>query len=390
MDTFNAVIVGGGPAGSTCAWQLRRAGMNVAVLDRAVFPRDKVCAGWITPAVIDLLALDVEQYRQHRVLQPITAFRTGLQGSSEVETRYEEPVSYGIRRCEFDHYLLQRSGARLRCGESVADLRRVDGRWIINGDIATPVLIGAGGHFCPVARRLNPQHPGHVVVATLEMELALSDRQFARVNVAPDTPVLHFCEDLKGYGWCVRKGNFLNIGLGRQDPHGLPGRVQAYVAFLISRQIVPNDLPTQFRGHAYLLADSSPRQCVADGVLLVGDAAGLADPRSGEGIRPAIESGLLAASAILGAQGRYDRSELEPYRQLLKARYATSGGADALGQSLPSWLVRALARGAMRSRWFTRHVVLDRWFLGRHRPALSIGRVERPPVTTNVLARRAG
>src|SRR5204862_2424285 len=78
MEFFDAIIVGGGPAGSTCAWALRRAGLKVCVADRAVFPRDKVCAGWITPPVIDALELDVEEYRQGRVFQPITAFRTSV------------------------------------------------------------------------------------------------------------------------------------------------------------------------------------------------------------------------------------------------------------------------------------------------------------------------
>jgi flavin-dependent dehydrogenase len=364
--------------------------MKVAVLDRAVFPRDKVCAGWITPAVVDLLALDTEQYRQSRVFQPITAFRTGLMGKAEVETRYAYPVSFGIRRCEFDHYLLQRSGARLRCGEPVSNLRRVDGRWIINDDITAPVLIGAGGHFCPVARRLNPQHPVAPIVATLEMELTLSERDLARGNVEPDTPVLHFCEDLKGYGWCFRKGNVLNVGLGRQDSHELPRHARAYLAFLIAQQCVPDNLPMRLRGHAYLLSDSSPRQCVGDGVLLVGDAAGLADPHSGEGIRPAIESAMLAASAILAAGGRCDRDHLEPYRHQLKARFATTGHANALAKALQPWLVRRIAHTLMRSRWFTRHVMLDRWFLGRQRPRLEGTGFEQPYVATNVFARRAG
>src|SRR5229473_1567616 len=125
MESVDAVIVGGGPAGSTCAWQLRRAGLSVCVLDRAVFPRDKICAGWITPPVVSLLELDVDQYSRKRVFQPITAFRTGLIGTSGAETHYAEPISFGIRRCELDDYLLQRSGARRRCGEPLSDLRRI-------------------------------------------------------------------------------------------------------------------------------------------------------------------------------------------------------------------------------------------------------------------------
>ena len=58
METCDVLVVGGGPAGSTCAWKLRQAGADVTVIDRATFPRDKVCAGWITPPVINALGLD--------------------------------------------------------------------------------------------------------------------------------------------------------------------------------------------------------------------------------------------------------------------------------------------------------------------------------------------
>ena len=138
MERFDAVIVGGGPAGSTCARHLHRAGLHVVVLDRAVFPRDKVCAGWITPPVISLLELDV--------------------------------------------------------------------------------------------------------------------------------------------------ANVMNAG------------------------------------------------------------------------------------AILAAEGHYDRTHLEPYAEKLHGRF----GASARQTMLPQWFMRALANRVMRSRWLTRHLVLDRWFLGRHRPALNM------------------
>ena len=165
--TCDALIVGGGPAGSTCAWALRRAGLDVMVIDAAVFPRDKVCAGWITPQVVADLSLDVEEYRQGRTFQPITGFRVGIiDGREEIQTGYGHQVSYGIRRCEFDHFLLQRSGARVKAGTPVTSIRSTGKEWIVNDTIRTPLLIGAGGHFCPVARSVNgPMSAASVVVA---------------------------------------------------------------------------------------------------------------------------------------------------------------------------------------------------------------------------------
>ena len=99
MMQCDALVVGGGPAGSTCARVLRRAGWDVVVLDRARFPRDKVCAGWVTPGVFELLELDPAEYRTTGfTIQEITGFRTSVIGRPSVETRYDEIVSYAIRR----------------------------------------------------------------------------------------------------------------------------------------------------------------------------------------------------------------------------------------------------------------------------------------------------
>ena len=94
------------------------------VLDKSTFPRDKVCAGWITPATTELLHLDKDEYSRGRVLQQISGFRTGMIGRAGVVTRYGRTISYGIRRSEFDHYLLKRSGARLRLGEPLRTMER--------------------------------------------------------------------------------------------------------------------------------------------------------------------------------------------------------------------------------------------------------------------------
>src|SRR5579872_318461 len=163
MDSCDVLIAGGGPAGSSCAWKLSRAGLDVAILDRRIFPRDKVCGGWITPAVLAELGIDVGEYARNHVFQPITGFRTGCIGGPAMETHYGGPVSYGIRRYEFDNYLLKRSGARLFEGAAIETLERNEGSWIVNQKIRTPVLVGAGGTFCPVARHLGAKVNGETV-----------------------------------------------------------------------------------------------------------------------------------------------------------------------------------------------------------------------------------
>ena len=372
MESTDVLIVGGGPAGSTLAWRLRDAGLHVSILDKREFPRDKVCAGWVTPAVMDTLQIDLDDYRQGRTLQPISGFRVSQLGQKQVETHYQdEPVSYGIRRREFDEYLLRRSGAELMLGQAFKSMERDGDSWLINGEIRASLVIGAGGHFCPVARRIGAKlGSSEQVVAAQEIEFEMSEEQKAGCHAEPEVPELFFTPDLKGYGWIFRKGDYLNVGLGREENHRLSEHVQAFCDFLRESGRLDFDITDKFKGHAYLLYPHALRQVVDEGVLLIGDAAGLAYPQSGEGIRPAIESALLAAPVIRDAAGDYSRKKLQSYQQILEERFGERQPAPSLLERLPLGVKQLLASKLMRTHWFTRKVVIDRWFLQSHQPPL--------------------
>ncbi len=376
MKCFDAIIVGAGPAGSTCGGQLRKAGLDVLVLDKKVFPRVKPCAGWITPQVVEALQIDLEEYRQGRVWQPIQRFRTGMIGGTLIETSYSQPVSFGILRREFDDYLLTRSGVRCEF-QAVKKIERSKKGWTINGQYSSNMLIGAAGHFCPVARYLrNGQVDAassnvESVVVAQEVEFELPDEMVNRVPIAGDTPELYFCNDLLGYGWCFRKGNFLNIGLGRLDQKNLSGHVKAFCDFLRDQRKLNVAIPPHFLGHAYQIYNRPPK-LVDEAALLIGDAAGLAYPNSGEGIRPAVESGLLAARTVQQAAGDYSAAQLSNYEHQLTQRLGKPKSGQLPGWLPATWLCRLAAR-LMVSRWFAKHVVIDNWFLHRHQPTLGNG-----------------
>jgi flavin-dependent dehydrogenase len=337
-------------------------------MDKVNFPRNKVCAGWITPSIIDVLQIDKNDYRQNHILQPINGFRISQIGSKQLETCYQgEPVSYGIRRKEFDHYLLQRCGARLYLDEPFKLAKRKANTWIVNNKIQAPLLVGAGGHFCPVARLIGAKvGTSELAVKAQEIEFEMTAEQIDGCNIKKDVPELFICQDLKGYGWVFRKDNYLNIGLGREDKHNLTQHVNAFCEYLKQSKKICFNISYKFNGHAYLLYKHSHRNISDDGVLLIGDSAGLAYAQSGEGIRPAIESGKLAAEVILEAQGDYSLNSLKLYQDLIVKQFGKRKSNINISEILPAQFKEFVARQLLVSRWFVRNIILDYWFLHSH------------------------
>jgi flavin-dependent dehydrogenase len=249
-------------------------------------------------------------------------------------------------------------------------MRRDGGDWIVNDGIRTPLVVGAGGHFCPVAKQLNPEPPQASLVVAQEVEFVVDAADAAAYAIAPERPELYFSRDLQGYGWCFRKGRHMNIGFGRLDRRSLPKGTAEFVEYLAREGRVPPGATYKWHGHAYLLASAAGRRVVGDGVVLVGDAAGLAYPQSGEGIRPAVESGLMAAETILATRGAYDLDRLSPHAGRLAERFGAGSAPAVLSGLVPGGLAHALSPIVMAWPWFVRRFLIDRWFLHRQQPPL--------------------
>jgi len=290
MTEAEAIVVGGGPAGSTCAWKLREAGIEALVLDKEEFPRTKPCAGWITPRVVR--DLELESYPHG--LTRFDKLHFHIRGRRlPLPTR-----QYAIRRIEFDDWLLKRAGVPVHHID-VTSIRREAGSFVLEDSYRCTYLVGAGGTHCPVYRMLfrevSPRPPG-AQIAALEDEFpaATADRR---------CHLWFFEAGLPGYSWFVPKsGGYLNIGIG-----GLAARMGGggdslrtlWERFLgkLSDLSLLKDYQRTPRGYTYFLRHAAP--CVQrDNAFLVGDAAGLATADMGEGIGPAVRSGLLAAEAI--------------------------------------------------------------------------------------------
>ncbi len=177
-----------------------------------------------------------------------------------------------------------------------------------------------------------------------------------------DQPELFFWPDLLGYGWCVRKGEYLNIGAGRLSRAGFPAALQEFSAMLAARGLTSVMPAGAWKGHAYLLGCTTMRRVSGDRILLAGDAAGLALAPSGEGILAAVESGLMAADTILAAAPAYAPAAFAQYAARIDARFGPLGQKRDL-TTVPPWIRAAASKVLLGSRWLTRRVLLEDSFL---------------------------
>jgi menaquinone-9 beta-reductase len=368
MENCEVLILGGGPAGATCARLLAQEGLSVLLVDREEFPRDKPCAGWVTPAVFQTLRIDPQLYRRGHLLQEITQFETGLMYGKELVTDYGHTVSYGIRRSEFDHFLLMQSGARTLLGETVAKIERLADGWLVNGWIKARLLIGAGGHHCPVARALGAVPGREPAIVAMVAEFEMSDEESRDCTLTPRSVKISFTRDLRGYGWLFRKGSYLNVGLGSLESRDIRKETARFCSDLRGRGELQREVAGLLKGHAYLpYRNSGGRRIVADGALVIGDAAGVCFPESGEGILPAVESGIMAAETVLAAAGDFRQEKLQGYADAIASRFMGCGGSV----TTPAILRRVGGAAILSNRYLTRHLVLDRWFLHTAQQALN-------------------
>jgi flavin-dependent dehydrogenase len=311
MREVETIIVGGGPAGSSCAWQLVRHGRACLVLEKQPMPRPKLCAGWITPQVLAHLEIQPHQYPYG--LEHLDRLRVVMGRSRRWNFRIRAH-QYSIRRVEFDAWLLERSGATV-VHHTVRRIRYDRGQYILDEAFGCKNLVGAGGTSCPVRRNLFPPHPGRLIL-TREVEY-------------PAEPVSKECilwfpfAGRSGYAWYVPKRGAINIGFGGLAEEIAPGTFPAlwneFLGLLGKSVSLGASSPPEPKGHPYFLNPlNTPVK--HQRAYLIGDAAGLATWDLAEGIGPAIQSGVLAALDILGLD-TYQRTRIRRYSLGLLGRF---------------------------------------------------------------------
>lgn len=368
MQKFDVAIVGAGPAGASAAYFLARQGLEVALLDKAKFPRDKTCGDGVGPHAVEMLEKMglhgwLASGKYHRCDKARLFATDGSYFEAQIpaeDAKY--PHFYMVPRLDLDQKVLEAAagaGAKLFEGHKATELVRDDGR--VTGvravhdnealEFAARVVVcadGTSGTFlkCTGIECVKPH--------------AFAIRAYYS-NVKGPTDCISVLIDRKipeGYAWIFPTGNdTANIGLGISRPmlHSRNIDIKALLNWLLKeRDTGPVGLRgatpiTEIKG-AFLRMGYGRHEVISDGVLLVGDAAALISPLSGEGIAYALISGEQAAVAIKSALDKGDTSArgLKHYQDFLARHFFTEHRqGEMIRQSLAfadykpmNWLLR--------------------------------------------------
>lgn len=297
MPVYQVIVIGAGPAGAMTAYHTARAGMDVVLLEKKVPPRPKPCGGGVTPKAARLMPFSWEGVIERKIRRATFTYDHSL------SLEWEDPICFMVDRSLLDRCIVDEArtaGAIIRSGEEVIGVDEA----LQEVTVHTPgkayrgrFVIGADGAHSLIARLWKrPQLRGFAAVC----EIAAGDALAARSEYLE----VDFAAIPGGYGWVFPKGSHLNVGVGSFLPGVRP--LQAFLRAYVSRLGLA-DLPVLREQCFPIPFESLGGGPVARGrVILVGDAAGFADPCTGEGIFHACLSGYLAAQALQQGGGRAD------------------------------------------------------------------------------------
>jgi geranylgeranyl reductase family protein len=311
----DVIVVGTGPAGAVLAYLLARRGLDVLILERATLPRYKSCGGGVTWKAMQNLPFDASAVFEHKAVGGIVTYA----GQQLLKVEVGWPVAWLVMRDRFDHFLVQQAisaGARLLEGVSVVNVQDRGDKVVVvtnQGELEAQLLAGADGVNSIVARSVGLMTNREVGVA-LEAELAVAT---ASLETQGAYATFDFGALPGGYGWIFPKRDHLSVGVFKAIPGRAIGLKKALEKFIASEAVLLDPRILHLQGHQIPLGGRV--QTLHKGrVLLVGDAANLADPWMGEGISYAVVSARLAAEQMFAVLMRKE-IDLSGYTDLINA-----------------------------------------------------------------------
>ena len=294
MNSFDLVVIGSGPGGSAAAMSGLKRGLSVALVDKRAFPRDKLCGGLFTGRSEKAMRAIFDLGVTEDLFVTSTHMRFSASGEVLADIPDAPPVHLTMRR-DFDemlHNAAVAAGAQPFLGQPLHEIdfdaniaRLKDGT-----EISYKVLIGADSVNTMVGRLLHgrPFDP-QTIGFGLEIETPLTDARDSAVEVDFDAAEW-------GYGWSFPKRKTITVGVGgiNSENDDMKANMAAYVDQTAS------DTALKYKGHFLPFGDYK-KEPGRKNVLLIGDAAGLVDPITGEGIALAMESGDHGAQAAADA-----------------------------------------------------------------------------------------
>ena len=353
---------------------LVRGGARVLLADRARFPRDKPCGGGVTGRALRQAPCDITPVVEHVV----DTFELRLHHRRSFRRRSDEPLIVMTQRRRLDAYLAQQAaeaGAELRDGARVADVEVGEAgvTATVGGErVSAGVLVGADGANGVVAKAVGLD-TGIVRGVALEGNVPWELLDRARYT---GTAVVELGSPSGGYGWLFPKGDHANLGVGGWASEG--PRLRTHLAQLARTHEVDPGALTDLRGHRLPMRRVGAATPAVGRVVLVGDAAGLVDPLSGDGMYEAFVSARLAAEAHPGGRSR-PLSRLVGRRARQPRRRVVGGQARARPASERVLLGRTVARCVRRRLGVA----------ARRRAASERGQRPRPAAPAAHRARRA-
>lgn len=326
--SHDVIIVGAGPAGTTLACELSRQGIDVIILEKERLPRYKSCAGGITVKTDRLLGFDLSSVTRDRVRSAKVVYG----GRRSFTKSYPKPLIHMVMRDEFDQLLVERAreaGATLAENERVCEVRITEQATRVetsNRVLTARIIVGADGARSFVAASAGLMQKVDVGIG-LEAEISVPGQRLVQWEGLMGLDLGHM---RGGYGWVFPKKDHLSVGVG--SPLRQAKRLKyGYQATLESHGL--KDCPaTMIRSH-WLPVRRKGMAIQSGRCLLLGDAAGLVDPVTGEGIHNAVRSARIAAPVI----ERYLHGSVANFRE-----YETAVDEQIMPELKAA---RALARG---------------------------------------------